>query len=193
MTDRVEVLRGDFASSDNTNSSRATLFVLLDQLEGRFQIPNHIPTSRFAVGPSVDALYVHRMYRYVSGLTDSLAIPLCILIVDDPALRRQPRQEKLPSSLQARFWYRQSKLLGHFVLYSYYAGLRVGRSDEAAESSHPRVDTSTFLNIAASHFPLPPVLFSDYPLTPDICVQGRCSFCTSQHKLKNFLLNSIRL
>lgn len=61
-------------------------------------------------------------------------------------------------------------LLGHLLLHYNYTVLPVNESADAAESSHPIVDSTTLLKIASSNLPLLPVLFSDYPLPPDICV-----------------------
>lgn len=133
VINRAKVLRCDLASSDDRISAQAPRVALFGQLEGCVHILGHILNSRFAVRSAVYALYGQRMQRYLGGLNDNLAVPLCLFLVDVPALSRHPGQENIPSSLQARYWYLHSMILRHFLLQYNYAVLRANRSADVAE------------------------------------------------------------
>lgn len=129
---------------------------LLSQLEGQFQIPDEISTSRIAVPTPIDALYLLGVHRLLDGKSYDLEIPTILLVCDIPSLECKAGLDILPLSLQYQSWYRHRMLRGQELLHADYEVLRAKRADADTDSSHPRMDLISMFSISSIQIPALP-------------------------------------
>lgn len=71
---RVEVRRCEMATTADSAACRVPWVSLMESIEGYFKIPAFIATSRVSVTTTSEALYVHRMFRFLSGTADHVSV-----------------------------------------------------------------------------------------------------------------------
>lgn len=71
----TEAIRVSEATTGDSANGRATQVALLRAMEGCFQIPRSIATSRVYVPSGKEVLYLQRISRYLVGTADMLTYP----------------------------------------------------------------------------------------------------------------------
>lgn len=85
---RREVSRVEIITIGDSAAARAPRVALIKLIEVYLQIPETTGTPRVSVPCPREALYVHWMYRYLTGVAEYLSSPPVPIIVDLPQMRR---------------------------------------------------------------------------------------------------------
>lgn len=86
--DRAQVRRVTSSVTSDSVSGRVPAVAFMCYVKVHFNIPEFIPTPLIAVPTNIEALYVHDIYSYLSGVADDLSAPRFFPSIDWQAILR---------------------------------------------------------------------------------------------------------
>lgn len=146
---RSEVFHVTEVRSSHSMNERVSQVSLLKAVEGCFQIPSGIATSRVSVSSEHEALNVQRVSRYITAIADVLSYLASISSIDIQSLRWDSRGVT-QAELKNIYGYSRSMRAGRFIVHEDYRVLRCDWSDAFANLYHPKNSLETLLPIQLS-------------------------------------------
>lgn len=100
----------------------------MESIEGPFQIPSFIETSRDSVPTTGEAIYVRRMFRCLSGAAYYVPVPPPLPALDVKLLKRTASEVLCLAAARTVCWYSSSVRSGRPVCHRDYVVLHTSRS-----------------------------------------------------------------